>query len=140
MRINFSGVLVFFAAVSGFHAAAIAQSINTIQPRANDTLSEKFNSAYYDASPDFFRNRSFRRQVDFLFGTNGFTDNEIVRDSKQVHNLYEAALEQQVSSDPPIRTRDLPNPYETSILGSPEIHVNPGTQKNEIIFERRESK
>jgi len=37
--------------------------------------------------------------------------------------VYQNTLEQQVSSDPIIRTQDLPNPYETSILLSPRFNV-----------------
>lgn len=139
MRIfsSLGGLLLFFTAISGFHAQAIAQPNKPIEPRANETIAEAFNRAYFQESPDFYRNRSFKRQLDWMFGSNGFVDNEIIRDAEHVNNLYEAVLEQQVSSDPPIRTRDLRNPYETSILSSPATDVNPGVKKDEVIFERR---
>jgi hypothetical protein len=137
-----SGVLVLIVAATSFHSAVIAQPALSIQPRANETIAEKFNQAFFSNDPDFFRNRSLGRQLNFLFGAgslirNSFPENEIARDAAQVHNLYRTTLEQQVSSDPVIRTPDLPNPYGTSILSSPALNVNNDMQGNEIIFERQ---
>lgn len=140
MRINFSylsSLLIVIAATAGLNPAAIAQPASSTQPKPNETLAETFNRAFFGSDRDFFTNRSLRRQLDWIFGTNGFPENEIHRDSKRVHNLYQAALERQVSSDPPIRTRDLPNPYATSILTSPAIDINQGMQGNELLFEKQ---
>lgn len=147
MQINprrLSSVLVLIVAATSFHAAAIAQPASSIQPRANETVAERFNQAFFSNAPDFFRNRSLGRQLNFLFGSaslsrNSFPENDIARDAAEVHNLYRTTLEQQVSSDPVIRTPDLPNPYDTSILSSPALNVNNGMQGNEIIFERQQS-
>lgn len=129
--------LIIVAATTGFGGMVIAQPVSSIQPKANETLSETFNQAFFANDPDFFRNRSFKRQLEWMFGANGFIENEIARDAEDVDNLYEGALEKQAASDPTIRTRDLPNPYETSILASPEIDVNSRTPNDEVIFEQR---
>lgn len=137
MRIfnHLSGLLVLVTAVIGFNATAIAQPESSIQSKGDETLAETFNRTFFDSDPNFFRNRSFKRQFDWILGTNGFADNEIQRDSAKVDKLYRAALKRQVSSDPPVRTRDLPNPYETSILSSPDL--DPRTRDNELLFERQ---
>ena len=133
MRINFNrlgSVLVIIVAATGFHGSAIAQT------KANETLGDAFERTYFNSDPNFFQNRSFKRQLNWMFGINGFPDNEINRDAALIHKLWQASLKQQTSSDPVIRTRDLPNPYNTSILSSPQIDVNQGTQGDELIFEK----
>jgi len=111
---RFSSIWLAIGVVAGFQANAIAQP-------SNRTLADRFEQAMFTSNPDFFQNRSFGRQFDWLLGTNGFPENEIQRDAKRANILYRTGLEQQVSSDPVIRTRDLPNPYETSILESKNL-------------------
>lgn len=138
---NLIGVLVIISAATGFHSAAMAQSSLVTRLRGgNETLSETFNRAFFKNDPEFFRNRSPKRQVDLIFGVgslrrNSFLESEILRDAKLIDSVYQDALEQQVSSDPIIRTPDLPNPYETSILLSPRVNVNNQVQESEFIFE-----
>ena len=132
---NLSCVLVLVAAASGFPFAAMAQSTSSTQPSSTEAISETFNRAFFESDPEFFRNRSFGRQLDLILGLDSFTEDEITRDAERVNNLYEDALERQVSSDPIIRTRDLPNPYETSILSSPRVNGNNRVQGRELIFE-----
>lgn len=137
---SLTGVLVLVAAASGFPFAAIAQPTSSTQPSSNETIAETFNRAFFANDPEFFRNRSFGRQLDLILGPgslirNSFPENEIIRDAERVDNLYEATLEQQVSSDPIIRTRDLPNPYETSILRSRSLSPNSRVQGRELIFD-----
>lgn len=131
---NLSCVLVLVAAASGFPFAAIAQSTST-QPSSNEAISETFNRAFFTSDPEFYRNRSFGRQLDLILGLDSFTEDEITRDAERVNNLYEDTLERQVSSDPIIRTRDLPNPYETSILRSRSLKPNSRVEGRQFIFE-----
>lgn len=138
---NLIGVLVIVSAATGFHSAAMAQSSLVTRLRGgNETLAETFNRAFFENDPEFFRNRSLKRQVDLILGVgslsrNSFLESEILRDAKLVDIIYQDALEQQASSDPIIRTSDLPNPYETSILLSPRVTVNNQAEENELIFE-----
>ena len=138
---SLTGLLVLVAAAIGFPNASIAQPALSNQPSSNETIAERFNRAYFANDPEFFRNRSLRRQIDWIFGPgslfrNSFPENEINRDSELVDMLYHNVLEQQVSSDPIFRTRDLPNPYETTILLSPRVNVN-NQEDNELIFEQQ---
>lgn len=139
---NFSSLVVLVAAI-GFQSTAIAQPTRVIPQQANETLAETFTRAFFKNDPDFFRNRSFKRQLDWILGPgsvirNSFPENEITRDAAQINTLYRTALEQQASNDPPIRTRDLPNPYESSILVSP-YNVNNPVERNEMLFERQQT-
>ena len=108
---RFSGILLAIGAVAGFQTSAIAQP-------TNPTLADRLEQTFFTSDPDFYQNRTLGRQFDWIFGTNGFPDNEIQRDAKRTNDLYRSALEQQTSSDPVVRTRDLPNPYKSSILES----------------------
>lgn len=134
---SLSSVLVIMVAVTGFHAAAYAKPTSSNQSKADETLSETFERTFFANDSSFYRNRSLGRQLNWMFGFNGFTDNEINRDAARVHDLYRSSLKRQTASDPVIRTRDLPNPYETSISSSPNINVNQRTQNNEMIFEKQ---
>jgi hypothetical protein len=108
---RFSSVLLAIGVVAGFQANAIAQP-------TDPTLADRLEQEYFTSDPDFYQNRTWGRQFDWLLGTNGFPENEIHRDAQRTNQLYRSALAQQGSSDPVIRTRDLPNPYRSSILES----------------------
>lgn len=88
------------------------------------TLDEAFVQAFFRESGDFYANRQLPGQFKYIFGPGipgraGFPDLEIERDAQRINRVYQAALEQQNSSDPVLRTPDLPNPYDTSILRLP---------------------
>ncbi|MEO8893578.1 MAG: hypothetical protein ABI417_18990, partial [Coleofasciculaceae cyanobacterium] len=75
---------------------------------------------FYEESGDFYRNSSIQRQIGWIIGPGlpgraGFPDLQIERDAKRVNILYRDALEQQASSDPIIRTPDLPNPFNSTL-------------------------
>lgn len=138
MHINFvriSGVLIVMAAATGFQGVAIAQQTSGTQP-IDETLADTFERTFFNNDPNFFRNRSLGRQLNWMFGVNGFAENEINRDATELHDLLRTSLKRQNSSDRVIRTRDLPNPFNSSILSSPKNEVNQGTQSNDLIFEK----
>ncbi|HEY9890814.1 MAG TPA: hypothetical protein V6D37_03195 [Candidatus Sericytochromatia bacterium] len=114
-------VLALAAASSLLAAAAKAQNDPSgYEPIRLETLSEAFNSAFFEESGDFYRNRSTLRQIGYIIGPGlpgraGFPELEIERDAKRINTLYRDALEQQVSSDPIIRTPDLPNPFNSTL-------------------------
>jgi len=97
----------------------------TDQTQTPNTLTTKdaFERAYFSHDPDFYTNNSsLERQLDwfagigFSFGSS-FPENEINRDATLLHTLYHDVLKQQ--ADQPIRTRDLPSPYNSSVMNSP---------------------
>lgn len=94
------------------------------EPIPLQTIPEAFDRALFNDSGNFYENSSIPRQIDLILGTGlpgraAFPELEIERDGALVHLLYEEALYQQVSSDPVLRTPDLPNPYRTSVLQLP---------------------
>ncbi len=68
-------------------------------------------------------NWTMRRQLNLLFGWYNFEgsypENEIFRDAELVNIVHYDLRRQQGQSDPPIRTRDLANPFATSIVERP---------------------
>jgi hypothetical protein len=98
------------------------------KPLTYQNVQELFQNAITYESGNFFTNRSLNSQLQLIFGTgpigrSSFPENEITRDTALVHILYEDFLRQQ-AQDPPIRTRDLDNPYDTSV-GSPDYLQEP---------------
>jgi hypothetical protein len=121
---------LFVAATSSVWAcAATAQTTQTntarFAPIRVQRISDTFNQAFFNESEDFYTNRSIGRQIDFLIGTGlpgraAYPELEIERDAQLINILYSDVLEQQVASDPILRTLDLPNPYNTSLRVFPE--------------------
>ncbi len=116
-------ILVASLAAGLLSEGARAQSDRTITP------SEAFVEAFFENSRDPAYNTTIGRQFNTIFGVTSFPqgsypDNEIVRDAQKIHELHEEIMHQQVSSDPIIRTRDLPNPYNSSLGSNPE-YLNP---------------
>lgn len=146
------GGFIFTAASSVLASAAMAQTYPsepqvpvsprtlgieaplTSEPNRVIGLSELFNRAFFNESGDFYQNRSIPNQIKFMIGPGlfegaRFPDLELERDAKLINVLYQDALEQQVSSDPVIRTPDLVNPFNTSLRllpGTPVLRGTPG--------------
>lgn len=134
---NWLGLLAAISSLS-VGGAIITQATPS---SAQTTVQEAFERTFYDNDKPFFQNRGIGRQIDFLFGQgtlykNSFLENEINRDGREIHNLYVDVLNQQVSSDPVIRTPDLPNPYNSSIFSLPPAPAfNNRIPGSELIFE-----
>lgn len=128
---SLTGALAIFTTVC-VGSAATAQPAPNNQSPQNGTLSDRFEQVFFANDRDFSANRSFLRQLDFIIGigspNTGFVENEINADTKAITALYKDALLQQGSSDPIVRTRDLPNPYDTSILQYPLIEAIKGSE------------
>ncbi len=114
--------LVLVTASSVLASAATAQQTDNsgFERISLESVEDTFDRAFYNESGDFYHNRSLPRQAAFIIGPGlpggaGFPDLEIERDAKLINTLYEDVLEQQVSSDPVIRTPDLPNPFNTTL-------------------------
>ncbi len=119
-----SGLLVL-AATIGFPTIAAAET----ETSGYQTPNQVFEKGFYENYPDFYNNDGLFREIDWIFGSgslfkNSFPEHEIERDAKLVNILYQDVLKQQTTSDPYIRTPDLPNPYNTSLLGSPRMRAD----------------
>ncbi|PSO47027.1 MAG: hypothetical protein BRC33_13810 [Cyanobacteria bacterium SW_9_44_58] len=98
---------------------------NASAPFTYHSIPQLFENALSYESGDFFENRSLESQIEWLFGVTpsgdqyrfpDFPENELTRDGHLLDTLYRDYLQYQTGGEP-IRTRDLENPYTTS-LGS----------------------
>lgn len=114
---------ILLATGIAFPSVANAQTVTPNYEMPNDAIER----AYFRHDPNFYENRSMKRQLDSFLGagsfSNSFPENEIARDGELVNGVYRDMLIQQASNDPYIRTPDLPNPYGTSLLMSPRVNA-----------------
>ena len=130
------GLLVLLAAGIAFPSVASAQ----IQTPNYETTNDVFERAYFNHDRNFYENGSLKRQLDSFLGIGSsfggsFPENEIAHDAELLNTLYRDVLTQQVSNDPYIRTPDLPNPYDTSLMMSPRLNSNKLKVGTEFRFE-----
>ncbi|MEH2382364.1 MAG: hypothetical protein V7K27_26345 [Nostoc sp.] len=129
-------LLVLLAAAITFPSVASAQT----QTPNYETTNDVFERAYFRHDRNFYENASFKRQLDSFLGSGSsfggsFPENEIAHDAELVNTLYHDVLTQQVGNDPYIRTPDLPNPYDTSLIMSPRMNSNKLKVGTEFRFE-----
>jgi hypothetical protein len=120
-----ASLLVFLATGIALPAIANAES----QVPNYESTSDVFERAYFRHDRNFYENTTPKRQLDSFLGSgsgfrNSFPENEIARDAELVNTLYRDVLTQQAMNDPYVRTPDLPNPYNTSLLMSPRMNAN----------------
>ena len=82
-------------------------------------LDEKFKDAYFSHAKDAFYQSTAISQIDTIFGFTGFSDQHISGDAKAVDNVYQEAITEQSATGAKMVTRDLANPYDTSIKENP---------------------
>ena len=123
---KFFTILLVGAASSIFASEALAESAPsaTAQTEPQENLAETFHRALFENSGDSFEAGSIWGQINLIFGftalpEGSFPENQISRDARQIDILYKEALKQQNQSQPMIRTRDLSNPFDSSILNNP---------------------
>ncbi len=133
---TFGGLLALLVSGVAFPAVVVAQTETPNHETTNDT----FERAFFQNNRNFYENSTPQRQIDSFVGTgsifrNSFPENEIARDAELVNILYRDVLQQQVGNDPYLRTPDLPNPYDTSMLMSPRFNANKLRVGTEFRFE-----
>ncbi len=85
-----------------------------------ESIPDAFERQFFDKDRIFSQNRTLGRTSAWLFFS--FPENEITQDGRGIYNLYREVLNQQVSNAPIIRTPDLPNPYDNSLLSLPPVN------------------
>nr|WP_230967874.1 hypothetical protein [Nostoc sp. WHI] len=128
--------MVLLAASIAFPSVASAQTETPNYETTNDV----FERAFFRHDRNFYENGSLKRQLDSFLGSGSsfggsFPENEIARDAELVNTLYHDVLTQQVGNEPYIRTPDLPNPYDTSLMMSPRVNSNTLKVGTEFRFE-----
>jgi hypothetical protein len=137
MGLNFKavgGLCILMAASLGLPSVAVAET----EAYNYQTPTEIFERAFFQNDPNFYRNNSLKRELDWMFGPgilkNSFVENEIARDAELVNIVYRDVMQQQVGNDPYIRTRDLPSPYTTSVMMSPRMNTEQMKVGTEFSF------
>jgi hypothetical protein len=92
------------------------------------TIPDAFQRAFYSHNGNFYDNRGIRESLRLIFGIPHYVENAIYLDGRSVNRLYREVLQQQVASDPVLRTPDLPNPYTGSILTTPLVITEEATE------------
>ncbi len=122
---SFSGTILF-SAIATLTSVQIAQaghpedSAGTYQPFA-----EEFNRASQRRSGNFFGKRGLLHQMGSFFGIPKYPEQAIESDNRRVNQLYIEEQRRQFSSTPVIRTPDLINPYNQSVLTAPPPNSTP---------------
>jgi hypothetical protein len=134
------GLLVLLAASVAFPSVASADTHTYTKTSVYQTPAETLEDAFFRYDRNFYENNSPSRVLDSFVGTgksyrDSFPENEIWADAELVNSVYRDMLAQQSTNDPYIRTPDLPNPYDSSLLQSPRYNSNKLRIGTEYRFE-----
>jgi hypothetical protein len=100
-----------------FVTLAVAASCFAAPAHADEPITDAITRAMFQQSGDTYRNTGIDRQATLLFGLS-YPDLEGVGDARSVNNIYQDLIRQRGGE--PVRTADLPNPFNTSILTNPQ--------------------
>ena len=104
--------MINFKTIGCVALAAVAASCFAPKVQA-ETVAEAMNKAIFNQSGDLYRNAGIDRQATLLFGLS-YPDKEYLSDAQSIGRIYNDALRQRASE--PVRTEDLPNPFNGSLL------------------------
>ncbi|MDV3001558.1 MAG: hypothetical protein N5P05_003164 [Chroococcopsis gigantea SAG 12.99] len=109
--------------------SANAQTRETVFAPNVSNIPELFNRAFNNNTGRFYELGSLSGQANNIFGwrtfpMGSFFDNMVSRDSQLVNTVYRDVMQQQTSG-PLIRTRDLENPFSSSLSENPD-YLSPG--------------
>ena len=106
---------------SGAIAQEVRQEVDAdIFRLVRTNLDEQMEEVFYTNDQPYYTNREMPRQISSFFGLS-FVENEINDDARLIHEFATLMWEEQASSGPVIRTPDLPNPFQSSLLLEPTI-------------------
>jgi len=121
---NLITVLTLSAASSLLGSGALANPVPVNYPSTFESIPEAFNRAFSKESGTAFDSTRITSQLNSIFGwgsfpEGSFPENQISRDGERVHQLFVEQMKQQTNSGPILRTRDLENPFNSSIGENP---------------------
>ena len=82
-------------------------------------LHEAFEDAYFTKGKNAFQQSTIWGQFNTIFGFTGFPEQHISSDGKAVDRVYQEGMMQQAATGMRMVTRDLENPYDTSLKENP---------------------
>ncbi len=105
VRLNgFLGGLMLTAGMGAVASEALAQQAPA------PTIPQAFENAFFENSGDFYN----RGTLNIFFGP--FPGNTTEQDARAVNEVYRTVIRQQGEDGPTIRTPDLENPFNSSLL------------------------
>lgn len=111
---HWSGVLTLAALMASGNVAVFAQeSASQDEPLNRPTVSETLDQA--NGFDSYWEDESIGGDANFLFSAES-PERVILNSSDRIEAVYKDLLKQQDEDSPILRTRDLANPYETSLL------------------------
>ena len=114
-------MFIKFTKLSAVLVIATIASLFSMEAQAETTsLDEAFEDAYFKKGKNAFKQSSIFGQINTIFGFTGFPEQHISTDGKAVDDVYQAGMEAQAASGRRMITRDLANPYDTSIKENPD--------------------
>ena len=116
--------------------AASAQEILLSEPTVLDTVYD----ITHTPTGDYYRTRTFARQVAVLFGPGwfgaaAFPELEMDRDAEALETAYNELMFLQTRNTPTLRVPDLRSPYNTSVQLLPLSQTNSRVIGSELNFE-----
>ncbi len=129
MRSVLTFLLIGCGMVLGTTTEVGAQTRETVFSPDVSNIPELFNRAFNNNTGRFYELSDLSGQANLIFGwrtfpMGSFFDNMISRDSQLVNTLYRDVMQQQTAG-PLMRTRDLENPFGTSLSENPD-YLSPG--------------
>ena len=107
---NLSKILLIAGVASVFSGTAQAEMMLS---------DDNFEEAYFSNGKNAFVQSNFFNQLNTIVGFTGFPEQHINRDAKAVYQVYQAGMAKQASMGDSMITRDLANPYDTSLRENP---------------------
>ncbi|MEM7594240.1 MAG: hypothetical protein AAF383_22460 [Cyanobacteria bacterium P01_A01_bin.83] len=99
--------------------AAIASLLADQVKAEMKPVPEAFNNAYFENGPNAVRQSGIVEQINNIVGITGYPEQDIAGDAEAVADVHQARLEKQSTTGMRVITRDLENPYNTSLLENP---------------------
>lgn len=99
-------------------------NVDVIRPGSPINLNELMNQAFWQNTGSFFGQAAIPGQLNFLFGwkdfpEGSFSDNSLIRDTLLINTIRADYFKQLAEREPTIRTKDIPNPFNTSVQQNP---------------------
>ncbi|MGD1901658.1 MAG: hypothetical protein ACFB9N_05405 [Geitlerinemataceae cyanobacterium] len=96
------------------------------------SIPETLDRAFFEHDRDAYENQTVGRQFEsYLID---YTENEIERDGELVNVVLRDLLRQQALDSPPIRTADIANPFNSSLMTMPGAGFNPPVRGSEFVI------
>jgi hypothetical protein len=118
----------------------ITQQITPLIPL--ESIPEFVERGYFTYSESSFKEWDIPAQLNTIFGwrsfpEGSFAENEVIRDAEILHIIVQDALNNQAQNDVTIRTRDLENPFSTSLGENPNYLGNTQPVESDGIVTER---